>query len=62
MEDRFPGGVCCICQRDNGFTALSGFVLWRLELGLSYGECTHTNELKLLNYGLHESQSLNKKF
>lgn len=62
MEESFSGGVYRICQHDNGFTAQSGFVLWKLQLGLSYGEFTHTNELKLPSYGLHNSQNLNETF
>lgn len=62
MEKSFSGGVYCICQHDKGFTTQSGFVLWKLQLGLSYGEFTHTSEPKLLSYSVHDSQSLNKTF
>lgn len=31
-------------------------------LGLSYEEIACTNELKLLTYGLHDSESLNESF
>lgn len=62
MEESFSGGVYCIRQCHNGFTAQYGFVLWKLLLGLSYGEFTYTNEFKLLSYGLHDSQSLNGHF
>lgn len=62
MEESFSGGVYCICQCHNGFTAQYGFAFWKLLLGLSYGEFTYTNEFKLLSYGLHDSQSLNETF
>lgn len=62
MEKSFSEGVHCICQRDKGFTTQSGFVLQKLQLGLSYGEFIHTNEPKLPSYSVRASQSLNKTF